>query len=339
MKNLNPVFLFGLMVIMACFNFCNAGQTVKHPGDPSLSTDDSLYRAGKYKLELAFPNLKFDNPVELTSPNDNTDRAFLIAQKGVIHLLPNSPTGKEATVFLDISDKVNFGGEKGLLGLAFHPDYKTNGYFYVNYTHGSPLETIIARYKVSASNANVADPASEKILLRYAQPYDNHNGGKLAFGNDGFLYIAAGDGGAGGDPENRAQNKKELLGKILRIDVDKTYGDLQYGIPADNPYAGNKDGFREEIYALGMRNPWRFSFDRQTGTLWAGDVGQNKTEEVDIIERGGNYGWRLMEADECYKSQNCDKTGLTEPIWSYRQGGETGNSVTGGYVCRDKNLP
>ena len=253
--------------------------------------------------------------------------------------MPNKADVKKPSIFLDISNQVESGGEKGLLGLAFHPDYKNNGYFYVNYTSGDPLETVISRFKANTSNPNTADPKSEVVLLRFRQPYENHNGGKVAFGNDGFLYIAVGDGGSGGDPGNRAQNRKELLGKILRIDVNKPSGNLKYSIPADNPFAGNKQGFREEIYAYGMRNPWRFNFDRQTGALWAGDVGQNKIEEVDIIENGGNYGWRIMEADECFKSNDCEKNGLRGPIWSYEQGSETGNSITGGYVCRDKNLP
>jgi glucose/arabinose dehydrogenase len=191
---------------------------------------------------------------------------------------------------------------------------------------------------VSASNPNVADPGSETVLLKFHQPWDNHNGGKIAFGNDGFLYVGTGDGGSWGDPENRAQNKKELLGKILRIDVNTSSGTMKYGIPADNPFKGNKDGFREEVYAYGMRNPWRFCFDRATGQLWAGDVGQNEFEEIDIIEKGGNYGWRIMEANKCYRTETCEKSNLRSPIFHYRQGAETGRSITGGYVCRDKNL-
>ena len=294
---------------------------------------------GTYKLTPAFPNLSFNTPVELTSPNDNTNRIFVINQKGIIHVFPNQSDVQSAFSFLDITGRVASGGEKGLLGLAFHPNYKTNGYFYVNYTRGNPLETVISRFKVSTSNTNAAEPNSELILLTYSQPFDNHNGGKLAFGNDGFLYVAAGDGGSGGDPGNRAQNKKDLLGKILRIDVNSTSGNLNYAIPQDNPYKGNTDGNREEIYAYGLRNPWRFSFDRQTGTLWAGDVGQNRVEEVDIIEKGGNYGWHIMEGNECYNSTNCDQTNLSAPIWSYAQGSSTGKSVTGGYVCHDNNLP
>jgi glucose/arabinose dehydrogenase len=338
MKNLNPVFLFALSLVTAACTCCNAGQSAKN-SNRFITGNDTTAMAGNYSMALAFPNLKFDDPVELTSPADNTDRVFVVEQKGKIRVLKNKADEKDAPVFLDIVSKVQSGGERGLLGLAFHPDYKNNGYFYVNYTRGPSLETVIARYKVSVTNPDMADPASETILLRYSQPFANHNGGKVAFGNDGFLYIAAGDGGAGGDPGNRAQNKKELLGKIMRIDINKPYGNLPYTIPADNPFAGNKEGFREEIYAYGVRNPWRFSFDRPTGTLWAGDVGQDKIEEVDIIEKGGNYGWRIMEAEACYKSDNCDKTGLIEPVISYPHGGATGNSITGGYVCHDKNLP
>ncbi len=314
----------GLMLVLSACDSSSAGQQKSS--------------AANYRLAVAFPSLKFDQPVELTSPNDNTDRVFVIAQKGVIHVFANNADVEKAGVFLDITPKVESGGEKGLLGLAFHPDFTRNGFFYVNYTKGNPLETIISRFKVSASNANVADPQSETVLLRFAQPYGNHNGGKVAFGNDGFLYIATGDGGSGGDPGNRGQDRKQLLGKILRIDVNNPAGGLNYGIPANNPFKDNKEGFREEIYAYGLRNPWRFNFDRLTGMLWAGDVGQNKIEEVDIIESGGNYGWRIMEAAECFNPKDdCNRKGLIDPIWSYKQG-EAGRSVTGGYVCRDKSL-
>jgi len=325
-----------MMILISC-DFGNQRQN-QNNSDAFASSMPTVNDAGKYKLTEAFPDVEFEQPVELTSPAGDTNRIFIVAQKGVIHVLSNKPGVKKAPVFLDIENEVNSGGEKGLLGLAFHPDYKSNGFFYVNYTHGNPLETVISRFKASASDPNTADPKSETVLLRYRQPFDNHNGGKVAFGNDGFLYIAVGDGGSGGDPGNRAQNRKELLGKILRIDVNKPSGNLAYSIPADNPFKQNKEGFREEIFAYGMRNPWRFSFDRPTGKLWAGDVGQNKIEEVDIIEKGGNYGWHIMEANECFESDNCDKNGLIEPIWSYRQGSETGHSVTGGYVCHDKNL-
>lgn len=304
----------------------------------STGTNPASNAPVKYELTEAYPSLTFEQPVELTSPTDGTDRIFVIAQKGKIHVFPNRADASTAPVFLDITNRVVSGGERGLLGLAFHPDFKNNGYFYVNYTGGNPLQTFISRFKVSAGNPNQADPASEEILLRFNQPYANHNGGKVTFGNDGLLYIAVGDGGSGGDPQNYAQNRKELLGKILRIDVNKTEGNLKYGIPNDNPYKNNADGYRPEIFAYGLRNPWRMSFDRVTGALWAGDVGQNKIEEISVIENGGNYGWRIMEAGECFNAQNCDKSNLKMPVYAYQQGSETGRSVTGGYVVRDKNL-
>lgn len=330
MKSTSVVFAFISLFIFPHCDFIHSNNEENY---------DAGDNASQYKLVEAFPALEFNSPVELTSPEDGTDRIFVVAQKGIIHVFPNRSDIKGATEFLNISNKVRSGGEKGLLGLAFHPDFKKNGYFYVNYTRGSSLETVISRFKVSAADPNKADPQSEVVLLTYAQPYENHNGGKIAFGKDGFLYIAAGDGGSGGDPGNRAQNRRELLGKILRIDVNHPSGNLPYSIPPDNPYKGNSNGYREEIYAYGMRNPWRFSFDEQTGMLWAGDVGQNRIEEVDIIEKGGNYGWNIMEANECYNSDNCNTNGLAAPIWSYRQGSNTGHSVTGGYVCRDKKLP
>lgn len=326
-------------VLLSCFFISGEEHPKTTNTKNSTSSAASNVAAEKYRLTEAFEKLSFELPIELTSPADGTDRVFVVEQKGVIRVFTNREDVKNATPFLDIEKKVESGGEKGLLGLAFHPNYKSNGYLYVNYTRGKPLETVIARYKVSASNPNVADPASEVILLTYLQPYSNHNGGKVAFGNDGYLYVAAGDGGSSGDPGNRGQNKKELLGKILRIDVDKKSSTANYSIPDDNPFKNNKEGFKDEIYAYGLRNPWRFNFDRQTGMLWAGDVGQNKIEEIDIIENGGNYGWKIMEADDCFKSENCNTAGLINPITSYQQGSSTGSSVTGGYVCRDKNLP
>jgi len=326
MKNYISVYGFATIIMLIS---CNSSKKDENP----VSTV-----TGTYKLTPAFTNLSFNTPIELTSPNDNTNRIFVVNQKGIIHVFPNQSDVQTASSFLDITARVASGGEKGLLGLAFHPNYKSNRYFYVNYTRGNPLETVISRFKVSSSDPNVADPGSELVLLTYSQPFENHNGGKLAFGNDGYLYIATGDGGSGGDPGNRAQNKKELLGKILRIDVNNTSGNMNYAIPQDNPYKGNTDGNREEIYAYGLRNPWRFSFDHQTGALWAGDVGQNRVEEVDIIEKGGNYGWRIMEGNECYNSTTCDQANLVAATWSYAQGSETGKSVTGGYVCRDNNL-
>lgn len=325
--------VFSLLLLVVGCDWSN-GQQKKNKDATTVAGD-----ASGYKLTVAFPNLVIDQPVELTSPQDGTDRIFVLAQQGVIQVFPNKAETKAAAVFLDIRPQVVSGGERGLLGLAFHPDFKSNGYFYVNYTRGNPLETVVSRFKVSAGNPNAADPASEQVLLTFRQPYPNHNGGKVAFGNDGFLYISAGDGGSGGDPQNFAQNRQQLLGKILRIDVNKTSGTLPYAIPADNPYRGNGEGLREEIYAYGLRNVWRFNFDRTTGLLWASDVGQNRIEEVDVVEKGGNYGWRIMEAEECFKQEDCDKKDLILPVFSYEQGAATGRSITGGYVCRDKALP
>ncbi len=342
------IILLQELILLLCFGFfLYSGQTIKYRDTVASYNRSSLTLfAGKTKaeakvqLKVAFPNLTFDLPVEFVSPNDGTNRNFVIAQKGKIHVFKNDANVKNAPVFLDITRKVTSGGERGLLGLAFHPDFKKNGYFYVNYTRGGKdLETAISRFRVSKTNANAADATSEEVLLTYKQPFNNHNGGKVAFGKDGYLYIAVGDGGSGGDPQNNGQNRAVLLGKILRIDVDKRGGNLKYAIPADNPFIGNKDGFREEIFAYGLRNPWRFSFDKTTGDLWAGDVGQNKIEEVDIIKNGQNYGWKVMEANECFKSANCDKEGLALPVWSYPQGGATGRSVTGGHVYRGKKLP
>ncbi len=226
----------------------------------------------------------------------------------------------------------------GLLGLAFHPNYENNGYFYVNYTKASPVRrTLIVRFKVSSTNPDSADRSSSKILMEIVQPYSNHNGGQLAFGPDGYLYIALGDGGSGGDPENNAQNRSSLLGKLLRIDVDQTQGSLNYSIPSDNPFANDIQGFKKEIYAYGLRNPWRFSFDFTTGNLWCADVGQNTWEEINLIINGGNYGWRCYEGNHSYNLNGCSGSDYIPPIWEYSH--SEGISITGGYVYRGPNLP
>jgi glucose/arabinose dehydrogenase len=237
-----------------------------------------------------------------------------------------------ASPFLDISDRVRHAGEQRLLGLAFHPAYAGNGRFFVNYVRRSDGMTVIAEFRASP-NPNVSQ-AGERILLTVAQPYPNHKGGMVEFGPDGFLYVALGDGGSAGDPGNRGQNKNELLGKILRIDVD--HG-MPYEIPNDNPFVGG--GGRPEVFAYGLRNPWRFSFDRRTGELWAADVGQDEWEEIDIVKRGGNYGWRVMEGTHCFKPRDgCARDGLIPPVAEYAH--EKGRcSITGGYVYRGARLP
>lgn len=281
------------------------------------------------EIKDAYPALSFARPLYFAVPGDGSNNCFVLEQAGRIKIFDNRPDVAEASVFLDLSGVVDSNGnEKGLLGLAFDPDYKNNGYLYVNYTNKD--STVIARYTRRPESPKEADPASEEIILTFAQPYPNHNGGQLAFGSDGFLYIGTGDGGSSGDPQKNAQNRSSLLGKILRIDVNHTENGSTYSIPADNPYAGNTKGYREEIYALGLRNPWRFSFDGK-GALWLGDVGQNAYEEVDIVEKGGNYGWNVMEGLHGYKKNNSiDKAELIPPVWEYAHG--KSQCITGGYV-------
>ncbi|QKZ14034.1 PQQ-dependent sugar dehydrogenase [Spirosoma sp. KUDC1026] len=296
----------------------------------SLKADEPAPMA--IQVVNAYPKLSFDSPVDYTYANDGTNRVFVVEQAGQIKVFENNPAAASAATYLDIQNKVAYGGEMGLLGLAFHPKFNENGYFYVNYTKNNPRETIVSRFKASSPKATSVEPGSEVILFRFEQPYANHNGGKVLFGPDGYLYVSTGDGGSGGDPKNNAQNKSSWLGKILRVDVNSTEKG-HYGIPADNPYKGNKDGYREEIYAYGLRNPWRISFDAK-GQLWAGDVGQNEIEEVDIVEKGGNYGWRVKEGKADYKASDPkpDAT-LISPVWQYSHAnGDI--SITGGYVYR-----
>ncbi len=280
------------------------------------------------------------NPVFVTAPLGDTSRVFIIEKPGRIVIVENGT--QLGTPFLDISSAVNSGGsEQGLLGMAFAPEFDSSGYFYVNYTGEPDASTVIARAH-AAPGSNVADPTVETLLV-VPQPYSNHNGGMLAFSpKDSMLYIGLGDGGSGGDPENRAQNLDSLLGKILRVDVRTAPG---YQIPADNPFAGvPADSARPEIWAWGLRNPWRFSFDRETGDLWIADVGQGQIEEIDWQQAGAmdakNYGWRLKEGNNCYiPNTGCDTlVGLTSPIVSYPH--TSGRcSITGGYVYRGCAMP
>jgi glucose/arabinose dehydrogenase len=271
----------------------------------------------------------------LTSPvciaNAGDSRLFVINQHGTVVLIDSAGNLNPGN-FLDLRDRVVYGSERGLLGIAFHPDYKTNGFFYVNYI-GEGDSTHISRFSVMNDNPSRADSLSEVKLLTIAQPYQNHNGGSISFGPDGYLYIGLGDGGSGGDPGNRAQNPEELLGKILRIDVD--HGS-PYSIPDSNPFYNNLS-VRNEIWALGLRNPWKFSFDRLTGDLWIGDVGQDQVEEIDFQPAnstgGENYGWRCYEGDQDFNTQDCaSASSFTFPVNTYPHGDEC--SVTGGYVYR-----
>jgi glucose/arabinose dehydrogenase len=297
----------------------------------------TISASAQFNFEVAFPNLTFSSALDLQNAGDGTNRLFAVERNGIIKVFANQPDVSSTKIFLNITDRVTAGGETGLLGLAFHPDYETNGYFYVNYTAPSPLRTVISRFQVSSSNPDSADKGSELILLEYNQPFSNHNGGCVAFGPDGNLYISSGDGGSGGDPQNNAQNITNLLGKIIRIDVVNPQVPLNYGIPADNPFVDSTNvSIRKEIYAWGLRNTWRFSFDPVTGWLWAGDVGQGEWEEIDIIQNGKNYGWRCYEGNHAYDLSGCN--GIYEfPIWEYSH--SLGFSITGGHVYRGQNVP
>jgi glucose/arabinose dehydrogenase len=285
-----------------------------------------------------------DSPVFAGNAGDGSGRLFVLEQAGLIRVVENGKV--ESPPFLDIRSRIASGGERGLLGLAFHPGYGTSGEFrfYVDYTDLNG-DTVIAEYRAGVGgDPNRADPGTERVLLHIKQPFANHNGGGTVFGRGGFLYVGMGDGGSGGDPMGNGQRLDTLLGKLLRIDVDHPSSGAPYGIPDDNPFIGGESD-RPEIWAYGLRNPWRFSFDRATGDLWIGDVGQNRFEEVDRATqgdgfgRGADYGWNIMEGAHCYPSGNaCDKTPYVLPVTEYDHSG--GNcAVIGGYVYRGSQFP
>ncbi|MBW3541660.1 MAG: PQQ-dependent sugar dehydrogenase [Planctomycetes bacterium] len=288
-------------------------------------------------LEAArvYPRLKFQRPVAIEFPGDGS-RAFVVEQRGTIRVFENSDTAADAAVFLDLRDVVlREGNEEGLLGLAFHPKFDENREFFVYYST-PPRTSVVSRFNVDAANPDRALRDSEEVLLKIEQPYPNHNGGSIEFGPDAFLYVGLGDGGAAGDPHGHGQNLGTLLGSILRIDVDRRDKGRNYAIPPDNPFVGRKDA-RGEIWAYGLRNVWRLAFDRETGDLWAGDVGQDRYEEVDRIVRGGNYGWNLREGRHPYliEATPTDED-LIEPVAEYFH--NEGQSVTGGRVYRGREL-
>lgn len=286
----------------------------------------------------------FSSPLEITNAGDS--RLFVVEKGGLIKILNDNGT-VNTTPFLDVSLLVSTTSERGLLGLAFHPDYATNGYFFINYSNTSG-DTVIARYSVYAANPNVANPSSATILMTIDQPYDNHNGGSLKFGPDGYLYIGMGDGGSGGDPQGYAQNtiidgsnpSRIYLGKMLRIDVNETTAPF-YSIPATNPFVGQAG--KEEIWAIGLRNPWKFSFDSATGDLWIADVGQGNLEEINKttfpLTAGLNYGWRCYEGNTAFNTAGCPvSSSLTFPLLDINH--STGAcSITGGYVYNGTTYP
>ena len=292
-------------------------------------------------FEVAFPNLpRLERPVVMVEV-PGQQRMLVALQEGRILSFPKDPRAATTKVVLDQRQKtLRQGNEEGLLGLVLDPAFPQNGYVYVYYSAADPRRSVLARLEARGSGEDLTiDPQSELVLLEVPQPYPNHNGGQLAFGPDGMLYVALGDGGSAGDPHGHGQNRQTLLGSILRIDVRNATREQPYTVPPDNPFVGASDGSRPEIWAYGLRNPWRFSFDRQTGHLWAGDVGQNAREEVDLIEKGGNYGWNIMEGTACFRPRTgCSREGLTLPVVDYpRASGHC--SVIGGYVYRGRSVP
>jgi glucose/arabinose dehydrogenase len=282
-------------------------------------------------------------PIVLTHAGDGSNRVFVATEHGVIHVFPNDPNAEKTEIFLDLQDRVRYNDkqdEEGFLGLAFHPRYKETGEFFVFYTvkqAKKPHTNVISRFRVRKKNPNQADPASEEVLLTIEHPFWNHDGGTLAFGPDGYLYIAAGDGGLAADPFRNGQNLQTLLGKVLRIDVDHKEGSKAYAIPKDNPFA-TRQGARPEIWCYGLRNPWRFSFDRETHVCWTSDVGQDLWEEIDLLVSGGNYGWNIREALHPFGARGVGpRKNLIDPIWEYHH--SIGKSCTGGGVYRGSLLP
>lgn len=321
--------LIGILSILLLLTLCNSSS---HVALDTLMVDDFP----DLKIIEAFPALSFTRPVDFQVGSKNDNNVFVVTQRGIIWVFENDIETTVKHSFLDIQERIDDrSNEEGLLSVAFHPNYESNGYFYVNYTTKNST-TVISRFQVSPTNPSLANSNSEKILLEFEQPYGNHNGGQLAFGTEGYLYIGVGDGGSGNDPHGHGQNLNSILGTVLRIDVDPVASGKNYEIPNDNPFV-NHPTYREEIYAYGLRNPWRMSFDAVTGTLWLGDVGQNKYEEVNIIENGGNYGWNIMEGFHCFKTSDCDTSDVTMPITEYNH--DAGDlSITGGYVYRGNQI-
>jgi glucose/arabinose dehydrogenase len=304
-----------------------AGPTSSRPNAPDL---------GGIRLGLVPVASGLEAPLFATHAGDGSDRLYVVEQTGAIRIVEDG--GVRAQPFLDLGDDIVAGGEQGLLGLAFHPGYPRNGRLFVNYTDLRG-DTVVAEYRRAPGDPLRAHPSAARVLLAIDQPFVNHNGGALAFGPDGYLYVATGDGGSAGDPLGNGQALDTLLGKLLRIDVDSD-GSGAYGIPSDNPFVGRDDA-RAEVWAYGLRNPWRFSFDAGTSTLWIGDVGQSDAEEINrapAAAAGLNYGWNIMEGTSCYEPpEGCEHSGLEQPVATYTHA--EGCSVTGGYVYRGSRYP
>ena len=313
-------------------------------GDGGGPPDPPTCSAG-IETPRAFTNLDFASPVSMQQAPNEPSRWYVTEQAGRIFVFENDPAVSEALEFVDLRNRVHLEDEAGLLGMAFHPEFSTNGLVYLNFSElvGGQLRSVTAEFS-SPDGGQTLDPESQRVLLSVVKGASNHNGGNIAFGRDGFLYIGLGDGGGSGDPQGNGQNPERLLGKMLRIDVDTQPGGDPYGIPggaSGNPFAGNPpcnvDGTGTEacpeIYALGFRNPWRWSFDSQSDDLWVGDVGEADWEEIDVVTRGGNYGWNIREGAHCFEpATDCETQDLDDPVAEY--GHDLGVSVTGGYVYR-----
>ena len=311
--------------------------------DETLQGSDDSYGSNqiRWTLERAFRNLTFENLTNLVQINDDTGGFIVTEQNGLIYYFPNDPNVQEANVLLDLRDRVSRQhNEEGLLGIAPSPTFKVDRSLYLYYSAAKPRRSVLSRFILHGYPISAIDSYTEIVILDIAQPYGNHNGGQITFGPEGFLYIGLGDGGGAGDPERHAQNRGTLLGSILRIDVIGDTGDIngqRYQVPGDNPFV-NVPNVRTEIWAYGLRNPWRFSFDNHTGNLFVGDVGQEKIEEIDIVRKGQNYGWPVMEGSLCYSpSIGCNPSNKIAPIIEH--GNDQECSIIGGYVYRGVGLP
>jgi glucose/arabinose dehydrogenase len=315
------VVLFSFGLVAALVTVCS-GQSPDYPQ--------------AVEIEVAFPNLEFERPLYVAQPPGETERLYVLEQRGrVVSFADRRDVGQnQVREVLDIRSKVRREhNEEGLLGLAFHPDYQDNREVYLHYSSSNPRRNVVSRF-IMQDNGRLA-PQSEEVLLELEQPYGNHDGGQAIFGPDGYLYLTFGDGGSGGDPEEAGQDLRTLLGTILRIDVDGDADGRAYAIPEDNPFV-DVAGARDEIYAFGLRNVWRMSFDAKTGELWAGDVGQNEWEEIDRVVKGGNYGWDIREGRHSFEEEEAPRTELIDPVHEYPR--EAGVSVTGGYVYRGEEI-
>jgi glucose/arabinose dehydrogenase len=283
-------------------------------------------------FEKVHDDLLFDEPVQVLFDGVQKDKMYVVEKKGVVQQVQTNEKDPTPTTFLDLTDRVKVGhSEEGLLSIVFHPDYKDTKKIYVWYTAHRPRRCVLSSITLGSS----PNECDETIILEVPQPWGNHNGGTLLFGKDGYLYVGVGDGGGSNDPKGNGQNNTTLLGTIIRIDVNETDGDVQYSIPEDNPFVADADT-RGEIWAYGLRNPWRMSFDKKTGALWVADVGQNAWEEIDIVQKGKNYGWNLREGMHDFKNNKKD-TETVDPIFEY--GRQQGGSITGGFVYRGKDIP